>query len=68
MCEEENKQNVLYQSLINIIYILIIFRYKLPIVIVVINNNGIYGGVDESTWAAVSDFENLPEMYVKILC
>lgn len=43
---------------------LFFFRYKLPIVIIVVNNNGIYGGVDESTWNAVQDSENLPEMYV----
>lgn len=29
------------------------------------NNNGIYGGVDESTWAVVQeDSENLTEVYV----
>lgn len=25
-------------------------RYKLPIVIVIVNNSGIYGGVDEETY------------------
>lgn len=29
------------------------------------NNNGIYGGVDESTWAVVQeDSDNLTEVYV----
>ncbi|XP_060840857.1 2-hydroxyacyl-CoA lyase 1 [Rhopalosiphum padi] len=37
-------------------------RYKLPIVIIVVNNNGIYGGVDESTWSLVQDSENLTEV------
>ncbi|VVC26155.1 Thiamine pyrophosphate enzyme, N-terminal TPP-binding domain,Thiamine pyrophosphate enzyme, C-terminal [Cinara cedri] len=37
-------------------------RYKLPIVIIVINNNGIYGGVDESTWTAVQNYDNLTEV------
>lgn len=33
------------------------------------NNNGIYGGVDESTWAMVQDSDNLTEMYVyNIIC
>lgn len=40
------------------------FRYQLPVVIVVVNNNGIYGGVDEATWNAVQDSENLTEMCV----
>ncbi|XP_050523763.1 2-hydroxyacyl-CoA lyase 1 [Daktulosphaira vitifoliae] len=35
-------------------------RYKLPIVIVVVNNNGIYGGVDENVWAAFQDSDSLP--------
>lgn len=26
------------------------FRYKLPIIIVIINNNGIYGGFDRQTY------------------
>lgn len=25
-------------------------RYKLPIIIVIVNNSGIYGGVDEETY------------------
>ncbi|XP_022170101.1 2-hydroxyacyl-CoA lyase 1 [Myzus persicae] len=37
-------------------------RYKLPIVIIVVNNNGIYGGVDESTWSLVQDSDNLTEV------
>lgn len=45
------------------------FRYKLPIVIIVVNNNGIYGGVDESTWSLVQDSANLTEVYVyNIIC
>jgi len=43
------------------------FRYKLPIVIVVVNNNGIYSGVDEATWTEIQDCDNLPEMYVQYL-
>ncbi|XP_050443134.1 2-hydroxyacyl-CoA lyase 1 [Adelges cooleyi] len=34
-------------------------RYKLPIVIVVVNNNGIYGGVDEELWTAIQDSDSL---------
>ncbi|XP_026285433.1 2-hydroxyacyl-CoA lyase 1 [Frankliniella occidentalis] len=31
------------------------FRYKLPVVIIVINNNGIYGGFDQDTYNAIRD-------------
>ncbi|XP_065202041.1 2-hydroxyacyl-CoA lyase 1 [Planococcus citri] len=34
------------------------FRYKLPIIIIIVNNNGIYGGLDPDTWEAVN---NTPE-------
>lgn len=30
-------------------------RYKLPIVFIVINNNGIYGGLDKDSWAGVTE-------------
>lgn len=30
-------------------------RYKLPIVFIIINNNGIYGGLDKDSWAGVTD-------------
>ena len=30
-------------------------RYNLPIIIVVVNNNGIYGGMDFATWDLVRD-------------
>lgn len=26
------------------------FRYKLPVVVVIVNNNGIYGGFDKQTF------------------
>jgi 2-hydroxyacyl-CoA lyase 1 len=32
-----------------------LFRYKLPVISVIINNNGIYGGVDSSTWTDMRD-------------
>ncbi|KAK3927979.1 2-hydroxyacyl-CoA lyase 1 [Frankliniella fusca] len=31
------------------------FRYKLPVIIIVINNNGIYGGFDQDTFNAIRD-------------
>ncbi|KAK7571911.1 hypothetical protein V9T40_014383 [Parthenolecanium corni] len=34
-----------------------IFRYKLPIIIIIINNNGIYGGLDSETWDAINSTE-----------
>jgi 2-hydroxyacyl-CoA lyase 1 len=36
------------------------FRYKLPIVCVIINNNGIYGGVDQGVWDEMRDDQKLP--------
>uniref|UniRef100_H2ZRY4 2-hydroxyacyl-CoA lyase n=1 Tax=Latimeria chalumnae TaxID=7897 RepID=H2ZRY4_LATCH len=32
-----------------------ICRYNLPIIIIVVNNNGIYSGLDEDTWKAMSE-------------
>ncbi|XP_031432489.1 2-hydroxyacyl-CoA lyase 1 isoform X2 [Clupea harengus] len=34
-------------------------RYKLPVVIIVINNNGIYSGVDAETWAELEKMDDL---------
>ncbi|XP_041964329.1 2-hydroxyacyl-CoA lyase 1 [Alosa sapidissima] len=34
-------------------------RYKLPVVIIVINNNGIYSGVDADTWAQLEKMGDL---------
>lgn len=31
------------------------FRYKLPVVLIIINNNGIYGGLDPETWKLVNN-------------
>ena len=30
-------------------------RYNLPIIIIVVNNNGIYNGLDPETWTIVRD-------------
>lgn len=30
-----------------------LFRYNLPVTVVVINNNGIYGGLDGAAWEAI---------------
>jgi len=30
-----------------------LFRYKLPVTVVIINNNGIYGGLDDAAWEAL---------------
>ncbi|XP_072431796.1 2-hydroxyacyl-CoA lyase 1 isoform X2 [Chiloscyllium punctatum] len=32
-----------------------ICRYRLPIVVIVVNNNGIYSGVDEGTWKELAE-------------
>ena len=31
------------------------FRYKLPIIIIIINNNGIYGGFDENVFSSIQN-------------
>jgi 2-hydroxyacyl-CoA lyase 1 len=36
------------------------FRYKLPIISIIINNCGIYGGVDKAVWDEMRDDSNLP--------
>ncbi|XP_021951329.1 2-hydroxyacyl-CoA lyase 1 isoform X2 [Folsomia candida] len=35
------------------------FRYKLPIICVIINNNGIYGGLEPDVWDNIRDAGNL---------
>jgi len=35
------------------------FRYKLPVICVIINNNGIYGGVEKNVWDEMRDNNNL---------
>lgn len=34
-------------------------RYNLPVVIIVVNNNGIYSGVDADTWKAMANMGDL---------
>ncbi|MFT7805397.1 2-hydroxyacyl-CoA lyase 1 isoform X2 [Arapaima gigas] len=34
-------------------------RYKLPVIIIVVNNNGIYGGVDSQTWSELDSMGDL---------
>ena len=33
-------------------------RYRLPIVFIVMNNNGIYRGLDSESWASITDVED----------
>lgn len=37
-------------------------RYKLPVVIIVVNNNGIYSGVDPETWKEMAKMGDLASM------
>jgi len=30
-------------------------RYQLPIIVIVVNNNGIYSGLDQDTWDVLRD-------------
>lgn len=37
-------------------------RYKLPIVIIIVNNGGIYSGFDQSTYDAIRDSGDLTKV------
>ncbi len=37
-------------------------RYNLPVVIIVVNNNGIYSGVDPETWKEMAKMGDLTSM------
>ena len=37
-------------------------RYKLAVVIIVVNNNGIYSGVDPDTWSEMAMMGDLTTM------
>ena len=37
-------------------------RYKLAVVIIVVNNNGIYSGVDPETWSEMAKMGDLTTM------
>ncbi|RXM28672.1 2-hydroxyacyl-CoA lyase 1 [Acipenser ruthenus] len=39
-----------------------ICRYSLPIIIIVVNNNGIYSGLDEDTWKELGKMGELPNV------
>lgn len=41
---------------------LLFIRYNLPVVIIVVNNNGIYSGVDSDTWKEMSKMGDLTSM------
>lgn len=38
------------------------YRYNLPVVIIVVNNNGIYSGVDPETWKEMAKMGDLLSM------
>lgn len=38
------------------------FRYKLPIVIIIVNNNGIYSGLDAETYADMQQSDDADAM------
>lgn len=42
------------------------YRYKLPIVIIIVNNGGIYGGFDAETYQDIRSNGDLSQMYVLI--
>lgn len=42
------------------------FRYRLPIVIIIVNNGGIYSGLDAATYKDIRSEGDLTKMYVRI--
>lgn len=44
------------------------FRYQLPIIILVVNNNGIYGGFDQETYSDIRSDGDLTQMYAYMKC
>lgn len=41
-------------------------RYKLPVVLVIVNNSGIYGGVDKDTFKDMQESGDVTKVYVLI--
>ena len=41
-----------------------IYRYKLPILIIVMNNNGIYFGLNDEQYTAIQSLDNVAAKYV----
>jgi len=37
-------------------------RYKLPIIIIIVNNNGIYSGLDEETFGSIRKEGNVTKV------
>ena len=48
--------------LLNCILSVLFYRYNLPVVIIVVNNNGIYSGVDPETWKEMEKMGDLTTM------
>lgn len=42
------------------------YRYKLPIVIIIVNNGGIYSGLDVETYNDIRSDGDLTQMYVPV--
>lgn len=49
-----------------ILYSYLFHRYNLPVIIIVVNNNGIYSGVDPETWKEMSQMGDLTSMSVTL--
>lgn len=41
------------------IFFFLFTRYNLPVIIIVVNNNGIYSGVDADTWKEMAKMGDL---------
>ena len=39
------------------------FRYKLPIIIIIVNNNGIYGGLDAESMKNIQNSGEIANVY-----
>lgn len=41
-------------------------RYKLPIIFIIINNNGIYGGLDPDSWAGIVEEQPVDQLPIEL--
>lgn len=56
-----------YDTILNAFLFGIHCRYHLPIVIIVVNNNGIYSGLDQDTWKEILKLGE-PSVWWVLLC
>ena len=67
-CEYINKGNLLKHAVLRGELMLFTFRYKLPIIFIIMNNNGIYRGLDKEAWKEVIQSEDLALRLIFCVC